>query len=115
MAEPTDEQLREYAAKLPDLYRETFEAFYRMEPNRHDGAPLRGVSLVEEVAKSCDYAESEVAQALDELIVHKFLLRAGYPAPIYLPTALGERLMTVVTGKRPRKRGAPPLPKPTWK
>ena len=39
MAEPTDEQLREYAAKLPDLYREIFEAFYRLEPKRREHDP----------------------------------------------------------------------------
>jgi len=114
MAEPTDEQLREYAAKLPKLYREIFEAFYHAFPERRQHDALTRESLLSQLDSS-EYDMAEILEGVGLLIEGGFLKSSELGTfRLVRPSALGERLMEVLTGKVAPKRGAPPLPVPTW-
>ena len=114
MAEPTDEQLAEYAAKLPKLYREIFEAFYQAYPERRQHDSLTRESLLTQL-QSSEYDTTEILEGVDLLVKNGFLkLTELGMFQIVRPSTIGERLIEVLTGKIAPKRGAPPLPVPTW-
>ena len=114
MAEPTDEQLREYAAKLPQLYREVLEAFPGAYPARRQHDSLTRESLLSQL-QSSEYQTAEILEGVELLVKNGFLkLTELGMFQIVKPTIVGERLLEVLTGKIAPKRGAPPLPVPTW-
>lgn len=114
MAEPTDEQLREYAAKLPQIYRDIFAIFDEAAPERHRREALTTGTVVGEMLANTVFTASEIDEALELLVERDFLTRGHKSLPSLAPTELGERLLTAVTGHESQKRRAPPLPQPTW-
>ena len=114
MAEPTDEQLREYAAKLPQLYREILEAFPKAYPARRQHDSLTWESLLSQLDVS-EFGNAEILEGIELLVGSGFLeLSELRSIRLVRPSVLGERLIEVLTGKITPKRGAPPLPVPTW-
>lgn len=116
MAEPTDEQLREYAAKLPPIYRDILAAFQNAAPNRWHGDALRieairgGVPGPEFDPRRPSLRAIEVA--IENMRDAEILDDTGFAS--YFPTDLGERLITALTGCESPKAVVPPLPVPTW-
>ena len=129
MAEPTDEQLKSYADKLPEVYRTALGAFLQ---RYEDGTAVRRAetpvklswirSEVHEIHPA--YHEPDVKALLNQLVQRNFLQECGSPTGIekyamdqfrrYVPTALGERLIAAVTGVEPVPELIPALPEPVW-
>lgn len=141
--EPTDEQLRAYADKLPAIYRDVLAAFPGESSNRRagDGLYLSSIASRFQEIMPADYRPRDLARAMAQLEGRGFITRAsadGTPPnpfittaelvqdylaravgdsghdPFVAPTPLGERLITVLTGHQPVERDIPPLPEPTW-
>ena len=114
MREPTDEQLREYADKLPAIYRDILAAFPGVAPRRRAGEGLMEETIEQFVADhSPDHRPEDVADGLGRLADRGFLGRDDRFV-VYTPTPLGERLLHVVTGHTPVTAAMPDLPVPTW-
>ena len=128
MAEPTNEQLKAYADKLPDVYRTALAAFIQ---RYEDGISVRraGTSVkfsrirteVQEVHPALQ--DTDVKTMLDQLLGRDFLkLNLPYDHEDftnfqfwdYIPTLLGERLIAAVTGVEPVPEAIPALPEPVW-
>ena len=112
---PTDAELQEYAARLPDIYRDILSAFPEVEPARRAGYGLAVQTLTMHFYnKRLSHRLEEVDEACRELTDNGFFeIRNG----IFVhPTELGERLIAAVTGRRPRpsEPRVPQLPKKTW-
>ena len=116
MAEPTDEQLAEYAAKLPQIYRDVLEAFTRIDPKRRRGdAALIDLTVFSIVRpKSFDSAlrEWDIRQAINALCDAGILDTNEFNS--LFPTEVGERLITLLTGHEAKVYTIPELPAPTW-
>jgi len=115
MAEPTDKQLKEYVAGLPDVYQYILKAYPSKQPNRQAGDGLTEDSIVDSFADIRDiYSIDEVSDALDQLVQRDFLKKQP-SFRFFSPTELGERLIRVLTGSVPRSsKAAPPLPELAW-
>lgn len=122
---PTEDELREYVEQLPPIYRDILKAYPAINPERKFGGALMAVSLVDRFGPDIDdrrdeffdaaYDEDEVLDALYQLEARHFLDRhPTLGAVSFAPTPLGERLITLLTGRMPRPKGAPPLPQPVW-
>lgn len=116
MAEPTDEQLREYAAKLPQIYRDILKAFQAATPNRWHGDSLR-VEVIRDGLPGSEFdprrpSLREIDVAIENMCDAAILDDTGFAA--YFPTDLGERLIAALTGRESPKAVVPPLPVPTW-
>ena len=115
MAEPTDEQLRDYAAKLPQIYRDLLAAFPKIDPDRRSGDPAKVFDIEELlVSESKDVRMSDVQDAIYQLVSQKFLRGIGGGLYYCVPTVLGERLITLITKHVPRPASIPALPEPSW-
>ncbi len=106
---PTDDQLRAYAAAMPPIYREILGAFPRIEPSRRQGYGLAFQTL------AADFENREVPFGLDEIFqACQELERNGLVEiknRIFVhPTALGERLVTLMTGQQAPSVKVDPLP-----
>ena len=139
--EPTDEQIRAYADKLPGIYREVLAAFPSEAPNRRlgDGLLLSSIDARFQETMPPDYRTRDLNSAVSQLEARGFLARGdrakrdGLPGhglgvghmmaqalrtlesdPFLVPTYLGERLITAVTGHSAAEKEVPPLPEPTW-
>lgn len=114
MAEPTDVQLRDYAAKLPQIYKDLLAAIPKIDSNRRSGDPVKVFDIeVMLVSEAKDVRIHDVPDAINQLISQKFLRGVGgynYCAP----TVLGERLITLITNHVPRPASIPALPEPSW-
>jgi len=111
---PTDEQLRDYAANLPAIYRALLSAFPEVAPRRRvgDGLTLETIQgFVED--NYPDERAADVRDGLNQLESGGFLSSSNRWS-FYSPTLLGERLIEAVTGSVPAPQGPPPLPQPTW-
>ncbi len=115
MPEPTDEQLKDYAKKLPELYKHIFQVITKRDLNRRYGDGFtRDYIEVCIVDEQTDIRYSDVSDAVDQLIDRNFFqIQPSRPQMVYL-TPLGERLMTAVTGIVPRPAQVEKLPAPTW-
>ena len=116
MAEPTDEQLREYAAKLPQIYKDILAAFQRVSPNRWHGDALR-IEAIRDGLPGSEFDTQRpslraIAVAIDNMQDAEILDDNGFTA--YFPTDVGERLIAALTGRESPKPLIPPLPVPTW-
>ena len=106
-----DQELREYAESLPPIYREILAAFPRIEPNRKAGYGLGFQTLAADFDdRGLEFTLGEVIQACEELernglvvIKHRVFVS---------PTERGERLISAITGKKPKAVTVPPLPVP---
>lgn len=134
MAEPTDDQLREYAVKLPQIYKDILCAFPKFAPDRIRFEPLLESTLIGEVLDADEsHRTSLIEEALKTLTFQNLLSTnqdypgygGGYgdgggggrpaPQPIrYWPTETGERLIEILSGHKAKKVSLPALPKPTW-
>ena len=129
MAEPTDEQLKEYGDKLPGVYRTALFAFIQIFDDRiavrRAGTQIsfpRICSRVLEVHPA--FSDADVKAILDQLINHNFIkdvipdkVFEDFPVDQfrrYVPTLLGERLIRAVTGIEPVPEAIPALPEPAW-
>lgn len=114
MPVPTDEQLREYAEKLPAIYKAILSAYPAVAPGRREGDGLTADSIREHVEEvHPDERSEDVPAGLNQLEERGFLSSAKRWS-FYSPTSLGERLIVVLTGHVPAPVGPPPLPVPTW-
>ena len=116
MAEPTDEQLREYAAKLPQIYKDILAAFSKADPSRRQGDAV-GLERLQEALPGSEFDTSRPSlrdfnEAVGNLCFEEILEETGF-AGVY-PTELGERLIAAVTGRKAPLKVVPPLPVPTW-
>lgn len=111
---PTDEQIKEYADGLPSIYRAILSAFPGMAAGRRSGDGLTVSSIEDYVEQQApDERLADVAFGLEQLEARGFVTRST-DIEFYMPTPLGERLITAVTGKAARPAGVPPLPEPSW-
>jgi hypothetical protein len=110
---PTDEQVREYADKLPDIYRHVLSAFPGAAPTRRAGDGLTADTLHDYIEEQFpDDRHNDVFDAVLKLTDRGFLTRQN--KVIFSPTPLGERLIRAVTGHVPSPEGIPELPVPSW-
>lgn len=107
----TNEKLREYADSLDPIYREILGAFTRIEPNRKKGYGLAIQSIAVDLEKRLKgIGVGEIIQACAELEKHEL---AQTKNGIFVhPTPLGERLISVITGKEAPEIKVPKLPPP---
>ena len=127
MAEPTDEQLKQYADKLPWVYRTALEAFIQKYEDgtavRRAGTPVKYQRIRAAVIDLHPAIEDDDMDSLLQQLVEKgFLIRIAQdvvsffarPNQRYIPTPLGERLIQAVTGIEPVPEALPELPQPAW-
>ena len=116
MAEPTDEQLAEYAAKLPQIYKDILAAFQVATPNRWHGDALR-VEAIRGGLPGSEFDPRRPSLRVIEVAIEN-MCDAGIlddnEFTAYFPTDLGERLVAALTGHESPKAVVPPLPVPTW-
>lgn len=111
---PTDEQLKEYAAKLAPIYRALLSAFPAVSPRRRVGDGLTLDTIQDYVEDNHpDERVADVRDGLNQLETGGFLESLNRWS-FYKPTPLGERLIEALTGSVPASQGPPPLPQPTW-
>jgi hypothetical protein len=110
---PTDKELREYASRLPDIYRDILAAFPEVEPRRKKGYGLAFQTLAAHFAnRRIEHGLDEVLEACRQLAEMGFIeIRNEIFAH---PTDLGEELIAAITGKRAAAGNVPVLPSPTW-
>ncbi len=116
MAEPTDEQLREYALKLPQIYRDVLEAFPKVDPGRRrgDAALIDRNAFYKFQLKSVEspLREWDIRHAINALCDAGILDTNEFSS--LFPTEVGERLITLLTGHEAKVYTIPELPAPTW-
>lgn len=111
---PTEAELREYAKKLPDIYRDILAAFPKIDPRRKAGYGLAFQTIAIHFAKAeASYSLDEIQDACTRLADGGFV---EIKNRIFAhPTDLGERLIAVVAGTPPAAHAAvPQLPTHTW-
>jgi hypothetical protein len=110
---PTDDQLTEYLRRLPPIYRDILAAFPEVEPGRKAGDGIAVQTLTIHFAnRKIGHSFGDVKEACQNLRAAGLLeIRNEIFAH---PTELGERLIAMLTGKRPAEARIPELPAPTW-
>jgi len=111
---PTDDKMREYAERLPPIYRHIMAAFPEIEPGRKAGYGLAFQTLTAHFFNTRrQYGFEEVRQACTLLAQNGFLeIRKEIFAH---PTDLGEQLIAAVTDKPTASPAmVPELPARTW-
>lgn len=125
MAEPTDEQLKQYAGKLPEIYKATLGAFVTYDefpnglgkfPNRRRAGTALTIETIDERLQEYypHYRVGDTEDALAKLRSRGFVVESEDPILNYKPTALGERLIAALTGLQPIPEELPELPEPAW-
>lgn len=107
---PSDQELADYAASLPDIFRDIMTAYPAVEPSRSAGYGLAFQTLAAHfVNAGKPWSFEDVQVACNDLADGGFVeIRNGIFAH---PTPLGERLIATLTGAKPaRSRGVPLLP-----
>lgn len=116
MAEPTVDQLREYAAKLPEIYKDVLIAFPKIDPERRrgDAAVIDRNIFFRFQLKSVEspLREWDIRQAINALCDAGILDTNEFNS--LFPTEVGERLITLLTGHEAKVYTIPELPTPTW-
>jgi hypothetical protein len=108
---PTDEQLRTYAQSVPAIYREILAAFPRIEPNRRQGYGLAFQTFAADFEnQGLNFNLSEIIQACQEL-ERNGLVEIKNRIFVH-PTSLGERLVTLISGRQAAAVKVEPLPAP---
>lgn len=110
---PSDRELKEYAARLPRIYRDILTAFPAVDPSRKSGYGLALQTIVAHFAnRGMEHRWDDVQTACRRLADMGFLeIRNGIFAH---PSELGERLIATITGKSAADVDLPELPAPTW-
>lgn len=137
MAEPTDEQLRDYAAKLPQIYKDILTAFPEINPERQVGEFLVGDSILMHVVEKSEsydvaYRIFDLQRAVAKLGLQDFLFFYDYKRgerPLasalmenfidlgelrIMPTTLGERLIEILSQTKAIPSTVPELPTLSW-
>ena len=143
-APPNDEQLREYAAGLDDLYKDILAAFQFAEPIRRLGDGvfestlrnfLRNLGQIKPsdmhwILRSGpagrhpykftraidDYGDEEFSAAVDRLIDNGFVEpRSPNGLGLLTPTPVGERLIGVIIERPEPLKDPPAIQKPNWR
>src|SRR5438876_2736851 len=110
---PSDQELRAYAEKLPDIYREILIAFPRIEPGRKVGYGLAFQTLAADFAdRKIGFTLGEIILACEQLQAHR-IVEIKYRIFVH-PTEYGERLITAITGKQSPVTTVPALPAPPF-
>lgn len=127
MTEPTDQQLKHYAAELPKIYKYVLEAFAKASQRRRAGEPLP-LSVINQWVLLMDdyYRMGDVEEAIKNLRERGFLTLHFDPdlhdwdangeviSEDIQPTELGERLIAILTGIGPVRSVVPKLPELVW-
>jgi hypothetical protein len=129
MAEPTDEQLRDYIDKMPQIYKDVLAAFPDIAPTRRRGEAILCESISGYVAEQDnDYRLADIDSAIEELIKKGVLRRSiddpsrrefhqeykkMFPDEVF-PLPIGERIIKLLTGKDVYHFELPRLPEFTW-
>ena len=108
---PTSAQMKAYAEKLPEIYRAVFRSMYQTDPDRTIGETISFGLLQSRLEPN--YPTRIIYACIIELETNGYLTLDERIGMIEL-TDLGEELLAVITGKRPREETIPKLPKPTW-
>lgn len=111
---PTTTELRAYAQRLPEIYRDILAAFPAIEPGRRAGYGVAFQTLAMHFANTRRrHAFDDVQEACARLAEAGFLeIRHGIFAH---PTELGEELIAAVTGSSATTaEPLPQLPALTW-
>jgi hypothetical protein len=118
---PSDEQIRQYCDKLPQIYKDVLSSFPEINSARREGDQLTEQSIVEHlIGEDNDYLQLEITDAVEQLTGKGFLTSNPYDVPsrsgirTVRPTIIGERLISSITGKSARPSKIPELPVPTW-
>lgn len=107
----TDKQLQKYAQSLPPIYREILGAFPRIEPNRRQGYGLAFQTLAADLeGRMTGISLGEIIQACQEL-KQNGLVDIQHGIFVH-PTALGERLIALISGQHAPAIKVPKLPSP---
>ena len=124
MAEPTDEQLKQYVERLPVVFKATLECFVphsvipgfgKIAHPRRAGAALTFDTIDERLRENYShYRIGDTEDALDKLRVRGFVVEFEEPILNYKPTELGERLIAALTGEQPVPEELPELPELVW-
>jgi len=120
MAEPTDVQLKEYAAQLPRIYKLVLEAFAKADEARRYGEALPDSDITQWVTLHDGlYRTEDTRIALQNLAVRGILNRnseeeGSHTWFSFTPTNFGERLISVLTGRLAPKDVVPELPEFAW-
>jgi hypothetical protein len=130
MAEPTDQQLKHYAAELPKIYKYVLEAFAKASEERREGEPLPFTVIRQWVMlKDSYYRTGDVHEAILKLRDRGLVKRYHDPEhpPLHpgeqeestwivdwVPTELGEKLVAALTGRAPVRSVVPELPELVW-
>jgi hypothetical protein len=111
---PTDEQIAEYAKRLPDVYRDIMAAFPEIEPGRKAGYGLAFQTI------AVYFINSRKAHSLGDIqVACKRLAEMGFIEIknqfFAHPTELGEKLIAAITGgTRAPSPNVPSLPQISW-
>lgn len=111
---PTEQELSEYAKKLPLIYRDIMTAFPAVEPGRKAGYGLAFQTLtVHFINTRREYSFGDAQEACNRLAAEGFL---EIKHEIFAhPTPLGEELIATLTEKPPASSASLPLlPARTW-
>jgi len=112
MAEPTDEQLRDYTAKMPKIYKDILLAFPGFDSKRREFDSLETQHIMEVLTDpDQDIRRVDVNTAITQLSERGFLSPEFYRI---VPTRLGERAIKLLSGTTARPAMIPSLPEPSW-
>ncbi len=115
---PTAAQMEEYRQKLPSIYKDIMSAFPAEEPRRRAGYGLTLQALVVRFSNTqgriTRWTSEEVKEACYRLIDSGFL-KINERELFTYPTALGERLITALTGLHPVTEDIGVLPPHPWR
>jgi hypothetical protein len=107
----TEEELTHYAESLPSIYREILAAFPRLEPGRKQGYGLAFQTLaVDFESQHKGFDLGQIMQASQEL-ERKGLVKIKHRIFAH-PTALGERLIGIISGREAQAVTVDELPSP---
>ncbi len=136
---PSGEQLQDYAAKMPRVYRDLLVAIREIDPDRCQGEGVFESSLRNHYSNKVNHqngtttststtpatsgndrqivrlVDDEFAMLVDRLVDKGFLEDpVQTPFSRIVPTKLGEALIEVLTGRPTRKIEVPELPPINW-
>jgi len=116
MAEPTDEQLKDYVTEMPQIYKSALIAIPETDPRRRARDPIKADEIVARITDADqDIRRIDVVTALTQLADRGFFSKELL-SPFYhtTPTDLGERAIKSSTGTIARPAMIPALPEPSW-
>ena len=116
MREPTDDELRDYLAKMLEIYKKVLASLPEIDPKRRELDPIRADSIMDRlIDPDLDIRRVDVEAAITQLYDHGFFGGGSGYGPYYAGTTeVGERAIKMLTGKSSRSATVPALPQPAW-